>query len=108
MIYQEEGTWKVAGTPWHGSGRFWQNRQVPLGGFFALQQDRVDVIAQLGAREARLALLDSVSVPWFEQSWSQGALNAVAVVTAAVPVSRFRFTNTAGATAVLESTVRSG
>ncbi len=102
MIYQEVGEWKVAGTPWHGSGRFWQNRQVPLGGIFVLQQDRVDVAVQLGVREARLALLDSVSVPWFEPSWSQGALDVVAAVTAVVPVSRFRFTRSVSAVAALE------
>jgi len=103
ILYEERGEWRVSGTPWHGSGCFWQNRQVPLGGVFVLQQDRGDVVALLGRRESRLALLDTVSVPWFEPEWSQGALDAVATATEAVPVSRFRFTNSAAAVNTLGS-----
>lgn len=92
ILYPANGGWWMAGTPWHGSGRFWKNRQVPLGGVFLLQQDNVNVVEPLVVSEARLALLEVISVPWFEPAWSQATLDALAHMSERVAVSRFRFT----------------
>jgi len=103
MVYPDAAGWRVAGTPWHGSGRFAVNRSVPLAALHLLQQDRRDVAERLTANDARLALLEVASVPWFDEEWSQGALNAIAALTGDVPVFRLRFTRSPGAIRALES-----
>lgn len=103
MIYPDGAGWRVAGTPWHGSGRFASNRSVPLAALYLLQQDRRDISEPLSVNDARMALLEVASVPWFDEEWSQGALNAIAGLTREVPAFRLRFTRSPGAIRALEN-----
>lgn len=94
VVFPRAGEWRVAGTPWHGSGRFAEAAEVPLAGIHFLDKAaecRRDV---LPAAQARLALLDVAAVPWFEETWSQGILDGLDRLTRAVEIARFHFPKT--------------
>lgn len=101
MVFRRGGEWRVAGTPWHGSGRFAEAAEVPLGGIYFLQQAVEDRLAPVSASQARLALLDVAAVPWFEDAWAQGTLDGLARLVGDVETSRFHFTKTPSAVQVL-------
>ncbi len=97
MVFRRDGDWRVAGTPWHGSGRFAEAAEVPLGGVFLLKQAAENRIEPLEAAQARLALLDVAAVPWFAEEWSQGILDGLDQLVRDVEPARFHFTQTAEA-----------
>ena len=96
------GQWFLSGTPWHGTGRFAKNRTVPLGGVYLLQQDKENIAEEIALQEARYALMDVAGIAWFEEVWSQQALDAIARLTQEVPVRRLRFTRSADAVEALK------
>ena len=87
----------MAGTPWHGSGRFAEAAEVPLGGIYLLQQAAEDRSMPISASQARLALLDVAAVPWFEDSWEQRTLDGLDRLVGDVEIRRFHFTKTPSA-----------
>ena len=101
MVFRRGGEWKVAGTPWHGSGRFAEAAEVPLGGLLFLRQATEDRMDPISASQARLALLDVAAVPWFEDSWAQGTLDGLARLVGEIETSRFHFTKTPAAVQAL-------
>ena len=103
LVFRRGGEWKVAGTPWHGSGRFAEAAEAPLGGVLFLQQAAEDRLESISAAQARLALLDVAAVPWFEEAWSQGILDGLEQLLQGVESCRFHFTKTLSAVRVLES-----
>ncbi len=103
MVFRRGSEWKVAGTPWHGSGRFAAAAEVPLGGIFFLQQAAEDRLEPLEAAQARLSLLDVSAVPWFEDSWAQGTLDGLDRLVREVEIRRFHFTKTPAAVRALVS-----
>lgn len=103
MVFRRDGRWKVAGTPWHGSGRFAEAAEVPLGGIFFLQQAESDRMGMISPDMARLAILDTAAVPWFEDQWSQGILDGLARLVEDVECRRFHFTKTPAAVRALEA-----
>lgn len=102
IVFQRGGQWRAAGTPWHGSSRFSRDGEVGLGGLYFLQQDRVDRCEAMEKHAARLALLDVASVPWFDDDWSQGALQALDRLACQAPCGRLHFTRSSSAVAALE------
>lgn len=103
MLYPDPagGGWLVAGTPWHGSGRFARNETAPLQGVFLLVQDTENRVEPLQADEARRSLLPVASVAWFLDEWAQAGLDALDRITREVPVRRFCFTRSPEAVEVL-------
>ena len=101
MVFRRNGAWRVAGTPWHGSGRFAEAAEVPLGGIYFLKQAPVDRMETMTASETRMALLDVAGVPWFENSWSQGVLDGLAQLVHGVDIRRFNFTKSMTAVRML-------
>jgi len=101
MLFQRNGEWRVAGTPWHGSGRFAEAAEVPMGGLFLLRQAAENRMESISALQAKLALLDVAAVPWFEDSWSQGILDGLEQLVQGVDCRRFHFTKTPEAVRVL-------
>lgn len=111
MIYRRNDAWRVAGTPWHGSGRFAEADDIPLGGIYFLQQAPEDRMETMTASESRLALLDVAGVPWFENSWSQGVLEGLAKLVRDVEMRRLKFTKSETAVKVVaddQESVRAG
>lgn len=93
IVYPDAaGSWRVAGTPWHGSGSYAKNRSAPLRGVYLLSQATANRIGTLPLRQARLSLLDVAAIPWFEADWAQASLDALERLTSEVPVRRFGFT----------------
>ena len=101
LVYPQGGAWRVAGTPWHGSGRFAVAASVPLAGLLLLHQDTTERLVALTPSTARLALLDVAAVPWFEDDWAQTALNGLDQMLGSVAVRRFHFTRQPTAVAAL-------
>jgi len=102
MVFKRGGTWKVAGTPWHGSGRFSEADEVPLGGVFFIEKSGGEQIVHLTAADARFALLDVAAVPWFEDEWAQSALDAADRFTREALCHRFYFSRNSSAVQALE------
>ncbi len=99
MLYPDPAGsgWRVAGTPWHGSGRFARNETLPLQGVFLLAQAKENRIEMMPQAETRLALLPVASIGWFLDEWAQAGLDAVDRLARQVPVRRFSFTPTRAA-----------
>lgn len=94
VVFRRAGEWRVAGTPWYGSGRFAEAAEAPLGGIYFLQQAPECRLEGILPAQARLALLDVAAVPWFAEEWSQGILNGLDRLTREVEISQFYFTKT--------------
>ena len=75
MVFQRAGRWRVAGTPWHGSGRFAEAKEVPLGGICFIEKAAQSRAAPMAREQVRYSLLDVAAIPWFEDEWSQAALD---------------------------------
>lgn len=105
MVFPDAGGWKVAGTPWHGSGRYAENRILPLRTIYLLTQDQHNEVIELPLQEARRTLLDVTSIPWFEATWSQQILSNIEKMTADLPLRRFHFTKSTEAVATLEQMI---
>lgn len=101
LVYPTADGWRVAGTPWHGSGRFAVADSVPLAGVCLLQQAAAESLEEVPASMARLALLDVAAVPWFLDDWAQAALDGLDNMLGSVPVRRFHFTKQPVAVAAL-------
>ena len=103
IVFRRGGEWRVAGTPWHGSGCFAEAEEVPLGGIFLLRQAAAEEVKPLSAAQARLALLDVTAVPWFEDTWAQGTLDGLNRLVTDLPPGEFHFTRTPAAVRALET-----
>ena len=101
LVFRRGGAWRVAGTPWHGSGRFAEAADVPLGGIYLLQQASGNRMEPVSGSQARLALLDVAAVPWFEDAWAQGILDGLDRLVGDVETRRFHFTKTPAAVRAL-------
>lgn len=106
MVFRRGAEWRVAGTPWHGSGRFAEAAEVPLGGLYFLAQSGVNRIEPLEPAQARLLALDTAAVPWFVEEWSQGILDGLDDLVRDIQPARLHFTKTPEAVETLaEGTV---
>ena len=94
VVFHRGGEWRVAGTPWHGSGRFAEAAEAPLDGIYFLGKSAECRLETLSAAQARLALLDVAAVPWFEETWSLGVLDGLDRLTREVEIARFHFAKT--------------
>ncbi len=103
IVFRRGGEWKVAGTPWHGSGRFAEAAEARVGGIYFLQQDVRDFMTPISSSQTRLALLDVAAVPWFEDGWAQGILDGLDQLANDIEFQQFHFTKTPAAVRALES-----
>jgi hypothetical protein len=101
MVFRRDREWRVAGTPWHGSGRFAEAAKCRWAALFLLKQAGEDRIEPVDAAQARLALLDVAAVPWFAEDWSQGILDGLDGLVREIEPARLHFTKTAEAVAML-------
>lgn len=101
-VYPWEGGWRLAGTPWPGSGRRAVNRTLPLRAVYALCQDSEDRAEPLEQRAARDALLPVASIPWFDETSAEAALRALDRLIREVPVRRLRFSRSPSAVEALK------
>ena len=102
MVFPRGDQVVAAGTPWHGSGRFAEAEEKPLGGVFVIEQSLDNRMESMSAEEIKYALLDVAAVPWFDDQWAQGALDATDALMKSVPFTRFYFNREDEAVQVLE------
>ncbi|NLB66343.1 MAG: hypothetical protein GX803_07740 [Lentisphaerae bacterium] len=102
VVFRREGQWRVAGTPWHGSERYAEPDEVPLGNIHFLHQALTDRLEPMPESQIRMALLDVAAVPWFEDSWSQGILDGLNQLAQDVPCHKLFFRRTPDVVALLE------
>ena len=105
VLYLRDGVVRVAGTPWHGSGRFAEDAEVNLGGIFFIHKSKEDRVAPVSAALARLALLDVAAVPWFDDAWSENVLRAIDQISSAAMFNNLYFTRTPAAVSEVERVV---
>lgn len=79
------------GTPWPGDAGVAVPAGAPLGSVCLLAHGRRTRLRALPAREALAALLQVVSVPWYEPALADGALDSLERVIREVPVTRLEF-----------------
>lgn len=106
ILHVRDGVVRVAGTPWHGSGRFAEDAEVKLGGIFFIHKSIEDRAVPVSADVARMALLDTAAIPWFDDQWSDGALAAVNTLSLQANFLNLYFTRTASAVSEIERIIQ--
>ncbi len=96
-VFRRNDAPRMAGTPWHGSGRFAQPGETPLAGIFLLRHGTRNAATRVTPDEARMAMLEVAAIPWFADDWSQQSLAALESLIQSVPVYRLAFTRDAEA-----------
>ncbi len=105
ILYVRDGVVRVAGTPWHGSGRFAEDAEVDLGAVFFLHQSPDDRVELVPASAARLMMLDTAAIPWFDDAWLSGALAAVEKLSMSATFYHLYFTRTPAAVSEIERVI---
>ena len=103
MVFKRNGQWHVAGTPWHGSGRFSEAEEVPLAGVLFIEKSDQNQAVRLTQEQVRYSLLDVAAIPWFEDDWSQAALDAADRFSKEVSFYQFKCTKDGSAVGVIEA-----
>lgn len=106
MVFKRDGLWMVAGTPWHGSGRFAEAAEVPLGGVLFVQKSERDLAVRMDPDAIRYSLLDVTAIPWFEDRWAQAALDVADRFAKEASFFNFECTKSSSAAAAVEALER--
>lgn len=101
ILYLRDGRVRVAGTPWHGSGRFAEDDEVDLGGICFIHKSKVNELVPTTEGEAKLAMLEVAAIPWFEDEWSSRALDALNGIARHAAFYHFYFTRSMDAVEAL-------
>lgn len=102
LLYNTNGTWMAAGTPWHGSGRFAENAAFPVERILRLTKDGCDRIESMSEPAAVRDLLVTASIPWFEDVWADRTLDSIHRLVRDIKVEQFYCTNSSSAVRCLE------
>jgi hypothetical protein len=100
VLYTATG-WQAAGSPWHGSGAYAQARVVPLAGICFLRQDAGCRAVAMAPEQALRDMLNVVSVPWFDEAWSNAVLRILERLAGEVPCRNFYFNRSLAAVDLL-------
>jgi hypothetical protein len=93
----------VYGTPWAGEGAVAENRSSPLEWLVFLAQGRRNFVERLEPGQALTRLLKTASVPWFDQEYLAGALDACGRLVREVPAAQLTFLPDDGAVDAIEA-----
>lgn len=91
IVYLRDGMAFASGTPWHGSGRYAEQRTVPLSAMLFLAQAGENRLEDLPRPEILEELLRVTSVPWFEDTWTTPALATLDELARSTPMRRLHF-----------------
>ncbi len=91
LVYFRDDRVLVAGTPWHGSGRYAVPRTVPLKGILFLNQAGENRLETLDRASLLTELLQVTSLPLFLDEWATPVFAALNSLAASVPMQRFHF-----------------
>jgi hypothetical protein len=99
QLYSEEriimrkmnDAWQLWGTPWKGTGVIARNESAPLSALVFLNQAPQTKISELAASAAFRRLLETVSIPWYSQEWTDKGLAVCESLLRDIPAFELAF-----------------
>ncbi len=83
--------WHLWGTPWKGTGVIARNESAPLNAIVFLSQAPETKISKLPPSAALRRLLETVSIPWYSQEWTDKGLAVCESLLRAIPAYELAF-----------------
>lgn len=83
--------WHLWGTPWKGSGVIARNESAPLNALVFLSQAPETKITPLSTSAALRRLLETVSIPWYSQEWTDKGLAVCESLLRDIPAFELAF-----------------
>lgn len=83
--------WHLWGTPWKGSGVIARNESAPLNALVFLSQAPETKITPLSTSAALRRLLETVSIPWYSQEWTDKGLAVCESLLRDIPAYELAF-----------------
>ena len=91
IIRQEDGGYRLYGTPWPGEGRFFSPLSAPLERLYLLAHGPANRIAPLSPTVATAEVLSRLLVPFWHRKLMTRSLQAAASLCRQRPVNRLEF-----------------
>lgn len=91
IMRQVNDSWRLWGTPWHGTGVIARNESAPLSALVFLSQAPVTKISELSPSAALRRLLETVSIPWYSQEWTDKGLAVCESLLRDIPAFELAF-----------------
>ncbi len=83
--------WHLWGTPWKGTGVIARNESAPLNAIVFLSQAPETKVSKLPPSAALRRLLETVSIPWYSQEWTDKGLAVCESLLKTIPVYELAF-----------------
>ncbi len=83
--------WHLWGTPWQGTGSIARNESAPLSALVFLSQAPETKIKPLSTSLALHRLLETVSIPWYSQEWTDKGLAVCESLLRDIPAFELAF-----------------
>lgn len=83
--------WHLWGTPWKGTGSIARNESAPLSALVFLSQAPETKITPLSTSAALRRLLETVSIPWYSQEWTDKGLAVCESLLRDIPAFELAF-----------------
>ncbi len=83
--------WQLWGTPWKGTGEIARNESAPLSALVFLSQAPQTKISELAPSAALRRLLETVSIPWYSQEWTDKGLAVCESLLRDIPAFELAF-----------------
>lgn len=87
----EQGTWHVAGTPWHGEEPIVSTERAPLAAVVRLRQAATPSVRQLSPVEGLSEILGCALIPFFSREGIERAMDLFGAMIETVPVVELSF-----------------
>ncbi|RWX47449.1 hypothetical protein H206_00543 [Candidatus Electrothrix aarhusensis] len=91
IIRSHEIGWKVWGTPWHGESKIALNESAPFAALIFLRQAQETAITRLHPSDALRRLLQTTSIPWYNEEWMSKGLAVCETLLQNIPVFELAF-----------------
>ncbi|CAK8722445.1 MAG: hypothetical protein CDV28_1396 [Candidatus Electronema aureum] len=91
IMRRTDDGWHLWGTPWKGTGVIARNESAPLNALVFLSQAPETKISKLPPSAALRRLLETVSIPWYSQEWTDKGLSVCESLLRDIPVFELAF-----------------
>ncbi|MGX9727750.1 MAG: hypothetical protein ACTFAK_10655 [Candidatus Electronema sp. VV] len=91
IMRRMDDNWRLWGTPWHGTGVIARNESAPLNALVFLNQAPETKISKLPPSVALRRLLETVSIPWYSQEWTDKGLTVCESLLRTIPAYELAF-----------------
>lgn len=83
--------WHLWGTPWKGTGSIACNESAPLSALVFLSQAPQSKVTPISPSVALRRLLETVSIPWYSQEWTDKGLAVCESLLRDIPAFELAF-----------------